>query len=143
MSSIDAALVTRLEVSMRQFEKSMEKARTLGDRTATDLQRRFDETNRGLSRSSAHGARALLSLTNVSSRGRFVLQNTAAQIGDIAVQLEGGTSASRVMAQQLPQLFGGFASLGGALGLVMPLLGTLAAVGIPAAAMFLTMGNNS
>jgi hypothetical protein len=79
---------------------------------------------------------------NVSSAGRFVLQNTANQIGDVAVQLQMGTSASRVAAQQLPQLLGGFGALGGALGLVAPLLGVVAAVGIPLGAMFLALGDD-
>lgn len=82
-------------------------------------------------------------ILNVSSAGRFVLQNTASQLGDIAVQLEGGTSPSRVMAQQLPQVFGGFSALGGALGIVAPLLGTIAAVGIPLVTMLMSAGDAS
>ncbi|WP_299648017.1 hypothetical protein [uncultured Jannaschia sp.] len=85
----------------------------------------------------------MLRFFNVSSAGRFVLQNTASQLGDIAVQLEGGTDKSRVAAQQLPQLLGGFGALGGVLGLVAPLLGTVAAVGIPLGAMFLAVGGDS
>ena len=85
----------------------------------------------------------MLRFFNVSSAGRFVLQNTASQLGDIAVQLEGGTDKSRVAAQQLPQLLGGFGALGGVLGLVAPLLGTVAAVGIPLGAMFLAVGGES
>ncbi|MDF3390203.1 hypothetical protein [Sulfitobacter sp. Ks16] len=80
---------------------------------------------------------------NMSGSGRFVLQNTAAQMGDIAVQMEMGTAASRVMSQQLPQLLGGFGALGGALGIVAPLLGTVAAVGIPLAAMLMTVGGEA
>ena len=80
---------------------------------------------------------------NLTGGGRFVLQNTAAQIGDMAVQLEAGTSASRVMAQQLPQLLGGFGALGGALGVIAPLLGTVAAIGIPVAAALWAMGGNA
>jgi len=35
--------------------------------------------------------RGFSNLLQVSGAGRFVLQNTAAQLGDIAVQLQGGT----------------------------------------------------
>ena len=75
--------------------------------------------------------------------GRFVLQNTAAQLGDIAIQLEMGTSPARVMAQQLPQLFSGFSALRGVLGVVGPILGTFAAIGIPVAAMLMSLGNDA
>ncbi len=47
------------------------------------------------------------------------------------------------MAQQLPQLLGGFGALGGVLGVVAPLLGTIAAVGIPAVAMFWNMSEGA
>lgn len=81
-------------------------------------------------------------LIDIGGSGRFVLQNTAAQLGDIAVQLEMGTSPARVMGQQLPQLFGGFGALGGTLGTVLPLIGLVAAVGIPLGAMFFNLGKD-
>ena len=87
--------------------------------------------------------RGMAGLMNTSAAGRFVLQNTAAQLGDVAVQLEMGTAASRVASQQLPQILGGFGALGGALGIVAPLLGTVAAVGIPLAAMLAKVGGES
>jgi hypothetical protein len=66
-------------------------------------------------------------LSNVSGQTRAQIQNTSFQLQDIAVQLQGGTKASTVFAQQLPQLLGGFGALGAALGVV-------AGVGIPALA---------
>ncbi len=80
---------------------------------------------------------------NLSGAGRFVLQNTAAQMGDIAVQMQMGTDAFRVAGQQLPQILGGFGAMRGALGVIAPLLGTVAAIGIPLAAMFLHNGENA
>lgn len=47
--------------------------------------------------------------------GRGV-QNAAFQVGDFAVQVGSGTDAARAMAQQLPQLLGGFGILGAVLG---------------------------
>jgi hypothetical protein len=79
----------------------------------------------------------------VSGAGRFVIQNTSNQIGDMAVQLQLGTDPMRVMAQQLPQVFGGFGALGGVLGTVAPLLGTVAAIGFPVAAVLLAQGKNA
>lgn len=66
-------------------------------------------------------------LSNVSNRTRAQIQNASFQFQDLAVQIQGGTKASTALAQQLPQLLGGF----GAVGAVM---GVLAGVGIPALA---------
>lgn len=141
--STEQALMLRLEASLRTFERQMERARGVGRQTARGIQGDFDGMNRQLAASSQRGAQALQGVMNVSRQGRFVLQNTAANIGDIAVQLEQGTNVFRVAGQQLPQVFGGFAALGGSLGLVMPLLATLVAIGAPVAAfLFQTRGGS-
>ena len=44
------------------------------------------------------------------------IQNAAFQVGDFAVQVGSGTRASVALAQQLPQLLGGFGALGAVLG---------------------------
>lgn len=76
-------------------------------------------------------------LNGVSGQTRAQIQNTSFQLQDIAVQLEMGTAASRVFAQQLPQLAGGFGPVGAA-------VGVLAGVGIPALAFALQgLGNES
>lgn len=80
---------------------------------------------------------------NVSRQGRFVIGNTAAQVGDMAVQWEAGTNPMRIMGQQFPQILGGFTALGGSLGLVAPLLGTVAAIGFPIAGMMLATGDSA
>jgi len=69
----------------------------------------------------------LTKLGNVSGQTRAKIQNTSFQLQDIAVQLQGGTKASTVFAQQLPQLLGGFGALGA-------VAGVLAGIGIPALA---------
>jgi hypothetical protein len=58
------------------------------------------------------------------------LQNVGFQVQDFAVQVAGGTDASRALAQQLPQLLSGFGLLGVA-------LGTATAVAVP---LFLALG---
>lgn len=78
---------------------------------------------------SARGfASSLRGLGNVSNQTRARIQNTSFQIQDIIVQLEMGTSVSRTMSQQLPQLAGGFGAVGAAIGVVVGL-------GIPFATM--------
>lgn len=59
------------------------------------------------------------------------VQNASFQIADAAVQLQAGTAASIVFAQQMPQLLGGMGVLGAVMGAVV-------AVGAPLATMLLT-----
>mgnify|MGYP003108931549 CR=1 FL=1 len=69
----------------------------------------------------------LSKLGGVSRQTRAQIQNTSFQLQDIAVQLEMGTSLSRTLSQQLPQLAGGFGAVGA-------VVGVLAGIGIPALA---------
>jgi len=73
------------------------------------------------------GAQAFGQIERASGSGRAAIANTAFQIQDLAVQIAGGTSASRAFAQQLPQLLGG-------LGLMGAVAGAAAAIFIPFAA---------
>lgn len=61
------------------------------------------------------------------------IQNTAFQVQDMAVQLEMGTSATRVFSQQVPQLLGGFGAIGAIAGAVI-------GIGLPLAAALLNTG---
>lgn len=63
-------------------------------------------------------------LGSMSNATRQNIQNLGFQVQDVAVQMASGTDASRALAQQLPQMLGGF-------GLVGVAVGTLAAVGLP------------
>ncbi len=47
------------------------------------------------------------------------IQNASFQLSDIIVQMQGGTDASRVLGQQLPQLLGGFGALGAIAGVAI------------------------
>lgn len=61
-------------------------------------------------------SRRLSNTTSVNRRFTMGVQNAAFQVGDFAVQVGGGVDASRALAQQLPQLLGGFGVLGAVLG---------------------------
>lgn len=141
--SVEDSLVVRMETTLRKFEREMERGRQAAVKSATVSEQAWKRAGNQMAANANRAASGLERVTKISGAGRFVLQNTASQIGDIAVQLEGGTAASRVMAQQLPQLLGGFGALGGVLGVVAPLLGTIAAVGIPAVAMFWNMSEGA
>ncbi len=127
------ALVVRIEASLRKFERQMEQARKAAVNGAQGAENAWKRGGKQIAANANQAATGLQRLMNISGRGRFVLQNTANQIGDIAVQMQGGTSASRALSQQLPQLLGGFGALGGSLGLLGPLMGTVAALGFPVA----------
>ena len=79
----------------------------------------------------------------LSGRQTFIFQNTANQLGDIAVQASMGTNMFRVLGMQLPQIAGGFALLGGAVGIVAPILGVIAAIGFPILAVFTSMNKET
>ena len=61
---------------------------------------------------------------SLSGQNRFIIQNTANQFGDLAVQIGSGQSAARALGQQLPQLLGAFGPIGA-------ILGTVSAIGVP------------
>ncbi|QFQ88270.1 hypothetical protein F8A10_12190 [Paracoccus kondratievae] len=62
------------------------------------------------------------------------LQNASYQMTDIIVQMQGGQALGLILAQQLPQLLGGFGALGAALGVVV-------ALGAPLVTSWLTSGD--
>lgn len=68
--------------------------------------------------------------------GRGGIQNVSYQITDFATQVASGQSAAVALAQQLPQLAGGFGVAGAAIGAVL-------AIGIPLAAAFLSAGDEA
>jgi len=76
---------------------------------------------------------------SMTGRNSFIFQNTANQLGDIAVQASMGTNMFRVLGMQLPQIAGGFALLGGSIGIIAPVLGIIAAIGFPLIAMFMAL----
>jgi hypothetical protein len=73
------------------------------------------------------GAQAFQQLERASGGGRAAVQNFAFQVQDFAVQVAGGTAASRALAQQLPQLLGGFGVMGAVVGAAVAVLVPLGA----------------
>ncbi|WP_211299440.1 phage tail tape measure protein [Pukyongiella litopenaei] len=142
-STVENALVVRMEASLRKFERQMEAGLRAAERSAKGSERAWQRGGERIADNANQAATGMQRLANVSGRGRFVLQNTANQIGDMAVQIGGGTSAMKAMGQQMPQLLGGFGALGGSIGLLAPLLGTVAALGLPIAAAFLAASDEA
>lgn len=141
--SVEDALVVRMEATLAQFERKMAKGERVAVKAATGSEKAWKKAGSQIAANSNRAASGLQRMTNVSRGGRFVIQNTANQLGDMAVQMEMGTNASRIMSQQLPQLFGGLSALGGSLGILGPLMGTVAAVGIPLATVMMSVGDSA
>lgn len=99
----------------------------------------FSDINRS-ARTAASGADAFDASIEQTRRGlggyQGQVQNAAFQIGDFAVQVGAGTAASTALAQQLPQLLGGFGILGAVMGAVV-------AVAIPLGRAFLSSADGA
>lgn len=93
-------------------------------------QQNFVRSNQHIARSfrPVADAAAGMSRSTVAS-----LQNVSFQLQDIFVQIQGGTSPTRALSQQLPQLLGGFGAAGAAAGLaaaaLVPLIANLVSAG--------------
>lgn len=136
-------LQVQLETTLQKFEQEMRRAVKTGAVSAQQIEQRFAQLSTKLAVSGQKAARGISGYIGLNKQAQFVLQNTANQISDIAVQLEGGTNAFRVFGQQLPQIFGGLGALGGAFGVFGPILGTITALALPAAAAIFTFGSDS
>nr|RDS95192.1 hypothetical protein DWF04_13220 [Cereibacter sphaeroides f. sp. denitrificans] len=87
-----------------------------------------EQANRVLDQASAHYLGA--SQAAVTGAGKLgpAFQNASYQVGDFAVQIAAGTSATQALSMQLPQLLGGFGMWGAAAGAVVAIMGALAPV---------------
>ncbi|PIE15178.1 MAG: hypothetical protein CSA68_07460 [Rhodobacterales bacterium] len=143
-ASVDPAYAAqrRYEAAVRQVETAVRMG-AVSQKEANAVLAQAKAAHLGAAAAATTAAARATGFFKVSGAGRFVIQNTSNQIGDMAVQLQMGTDPMRVMAQQLPQVFGGFGALGGVLGVVAPLLGTIAAIGFPVAAVLLASGNSA
>lgn len=124
-----------LFAASQRYERELEdlnRAQKLGainaEQHAAALQRLNAAFAQGASSASQTGS-VVSGLGNRMASARGQIQNAAFQIGDFAVQVGSGQRASTALAQQLPQLLGGF----GAIGAVM---GAVVAIGVPLAAAF-------
>lgn len=72
------------------------------------------------------GSAAMDQISASSRRLGPQVQNASYQIGDFAVQVASGQSASRAFAQQMPQLLGGFGMIGAVAGAAVAVMAALA-----------------
>jgi Prophage tail length tape measure protein len=103
---------------------------TQGGRELLQLNRNLEFLNKEVKNTTestnnfSNSMNALGKTTRSVGQRNNALTNVAYQISDIAVQLEMGTDAGRIFAQQMPQLFGGFGLLGAAVGALAAIIPT-------------------
>lgn len=114
MAEADAGLELPIGLTEQKFMQQLARIEAQAIKRSRGMQRSFTKAN----------AEIVQSTTGMSRQARAQIQNVSYQLQDVFVQISGGTSASRALSQQLPQLLGGFGALGAALGVV-------AAVAIP------------
>ncbi|WP_449044201.1 hypothetical protein [Paracoccus versutus] len=122
MAEAEAGLELPIGLTEQKFLQQLARIEARAIKTAKASEQAFVKSNSVIARSTS----------GMSNQVRGQLQNVSFQLQDVIVQIQGGTSASRALAQQMPQLLGGFGALGSALGLV-------AGLGIPFVASMINM----
>lgn len=122
MAEAEAGLELPIGLTEQKFLQQLARIEARAIKSAKAAEQAFVKSNSGIARSTS----------GMSNQVRGQLQNVSFQLQDVIVQIQSGTSASRALAQQLPQLLGGFGALGSALGLV-------AGLGIPFVASLMNM----
>jgi phosphoglycolate phosphatase-like HAD superfamily hydrolase len=138
-TKLDEALLIELGISDDRLTRQLARAYDKAIRDSRKLEAEFNRVTNGAvtrmgngfermgmdaQRSMRQASSGVAGLGAAMNSARPQIQNAAFQIGDFATQLAGGTRASTALAQQLPQLLGGFGAIGA-------VLGAGVAIGIP------------
>jgi hypothetical protein len=107
-------------VSISKLEEELRDA-TAAYKAAAVGSEEFLAASKRVNQAKAELSAAANKVTTSSANMRFGLQNVGYQVQDFAVQLQGGTSATRAFAQQAPQLLSALGPWGVALGTVVAL----------------------
>jgi hypothetical protein len=123
-------LMVSVEASLTKFNRSMS---TLGPTTNDNMRKvkkPVDDTMAAIEKRTADAAanmnKSLNSVGGKSSAFGRSLQNVGYQVGDLAVQVGGGTDFFRALGQQLPQLIQGFGVWGSLAGAAVSVTAALA-----------------
>lgn len=120
-------LVVSLEANLTRLQRQMGSAGPIVDRATRDA---ADKASRNLKAMEDRADKAAANINR--SLGRFGrdsrggLQNTALQLQDVIVQLQAGTAATTIFAQQGSQILGAFGPWGAILGVAAAGVGALA-----------------
>lgn len=138
-----ADLNIEIAASLGRFEREMAKVEARLTKMANGIEKSAGSQLKRVDASAAQTAANLSRMVGeMDKTGRMSgqmtaqIQNAAFQFQDLVVQISSGTSATRALGQQLPQLLGGFGAMGAVLGLV-------AAVALPLGASLLGVGDSA
>ena len=124
MATDEERLLVRLEATATKLVSEMKKASAVTKTEMDKIDRAAANSNKRLTDGLTRSATAYRQSAQGIGGFRSQVQNASFQVQDLAVQIAGGTDASRAFAQQLPQLLGG-------LGMFGAVAGAAAAVAIP------------
>ena len=137
-----AAATRRYDRGLKLLEKSLESGKidvARYDQNLGELNKEFDRAKAkaaGVSKALASAHAPASGLASIMHRNRAVFQQTGYQVGDFAVQVQGGTSAVTAFTQQGSQLLGVMGPMGAVLGAVL-------AVGLPLGAALMRSGDGA
>lgn len=127
-----ARALQRYERDSRTVKQALDRGAVSAERAA-NVQRRLNDQYEAavarlnqVDRAQERATTTTVTATTRTSRFGNAAQNASFQIGDLATQIASGQSATRALAQQLPQLLGGFGVLGAVAGAAAAVLGGLA-----------------
>lgn len=137
-----AAATLKYDRGLKLLEKSLEAGKIDAaryEKNLASLNREFDAAKLKANTTAvavANVNKAVSGNTGFMARNRNVFQQAGYQVGDFAVQVQGGTSAITAFTQQGSQMLGVFGAYGAVAGAVL-------AVGAPIIATFLASGENA
>ena len=136
MATDEARLLVRLEATATKLVNEMKKASSVTKTEMDKIDRATANSNKRLTDGLTRSASTYRQTAQGIGGFRSQVQNASFQVQDLAVQIAGGTDATRALAQQLPQLLGG-------LGLFGAVAGAAVAIAIPLAVSFLSSAENA
>lgn len=136
MATDEERLLVRLEATATKLVSEMKKASSVTKAEMDKIDRAAANSNKRLTDGLTRSATTYRQTGQSLGAFRGQVQNASFQVQDLAVQIAGGTDASRAFAQQLPQLLGG-------LGLFGAVAGAAAAIAIPLGAAWLSSGEDA
>lgn len=114
----------------QKLSMALEEQKKVSDRLSTEVQKastaiskqeaEIERLTKALNKNNSAGKKAVQVQDTTTKSFRVqkgAVQGTAFQLQDLAVQIQGGTKASRALSQQLPQMLGYFGAGGAILGL--------------------------
>ena len=122
----ESVLSFRLEANIAAMEKALARAEARATKAANSIDKQFVAANKNVTQAVAKSGQEMSRFGNITANQRFQIQNTAAQFGDLAVQIGGGTSVLTALGQQIPQILGPLGTFGALAGVAAAVIFPLA-----------------